>query len=453
MREDSATQQPSNRPRLVLHGSESKSTFESASLSSSLSEPVLQLPLIGDDGFPSRSTTLADPDQSGYGFPAELPDQVGAGRPTRRVRWIETVADSKAPATPAFHPDCQQLPAAARLDTQATLTLSGLIHDARNLVTTLDLYCDLLDVPGVLTPSCQHYAEDLRLIADGSRRILDKLAATEPRRATYLFSAPASTQHAESTKPVLNFPASTANSKGSGADRSGAQHDRRPVLGLGTGSSSEPPNAARTDFARSAGAFQRVSDTVETFASGARWHPFVSPRPIASLAEEIMANHNLLSALAGPGITVGLSIYESKRPIPISSDDLTRILVNLTKNAAEAMPQGGHIQIALEEFADRLMLSVSDTGCGLPESSIEEIFSPGYTTHVDLRDPAIGRSDWTAPHRGLGLAIVRSIVAAAGGSVTAANRRDVDAQQLLPPVDGQSPISGAIFFLNFPLQD
>jgi signal transduction histidine kinase len=198
--------------------------------------------------------------------------------------------------------------------------------------------------------------------------------------------------------------------------------------------------------------FQQISDTVESFSRGARWKPFVSPQPIASLAEEVLANHNLLCALAGPGITVGLSLYGGKQPIAISSDDLTRILINLTKNASEAMPHGGHIQIVVEEFSELLCLSISDTGTGLPESALEEIFTAGYSTHVDLRRPAGDPAGWAAPHRGLGLAIVRSIVAAAGGTVTAANRKDSDAPQLSAQGEGDPTITGAIFRLTFPIR-
>jgi len=274
----------------------------------------------------------------------------------------------------------------------------------------------------------------------------------------YLFSAAPRAQVAEPTTPVLRFPTLAAISSEPDLDRSAAPRVLPSRRGSGISQlhdsvrGDDSVKGDQADADHRAGAFQRVSDTAESFASGARWRPFVSPQPITSLAEEVMANHNLLSALAGPGITVGLSIYESKRPIAISSDDLTRILVNLTKNAAEAMPQGGHIQIALEEFADRLTLTVADTGCGLPESSLEDIFTAGYTTHVDLQNADPGSTDWAAPHRGLGLAIVRSIVNAAGGSITAANRSDVDAQLLPCTDDEQSVISGAVFSLNFPLQ-
>src|SRR5271168_177760 len=54
-----------------------------------------------------------------------------------------------------------------------------LAHDARNMCTALELYCELLDEPGVLAPRFRHYGSELRLVVAASRRLVDKLAAFE----------------------------------------------------------------------------------------------------------------------------------------------------------------------------------------------------------------------------------------------------------------------------------
>jgi signal transduction histidine kinase len=123
----------------------------------------------------------------------------------------------------------------------------------------------------------------------------------------------------------------------------------------------------------------------------------------------------------------------------MTREDLTRVLVNLTKNAAEAMPGGGHLQIDLEESAESLSMTFTDGGPGISPEAIETIFTPGYTTRVNVEAEQAGQAPvvaWPLPHRGLGLAIVRSIVAAAGGAAWAANRRDG---------------CGAVLVLEFPL--
>ena len=54
-------------------------------------------------------------------------------------------------------------------------TVAEIAHDARNMVTALDLYCDLLQQPGVLAEPFLHYGGELRLVAAASRRLVEKL--------------------------------------------------------------------------------------------------------------------------------------------------------------------------------------------------------------------------------------------------------------------------------------
>ena len=50
-----------------------------------------------------------------------------------------------------------------------------LLHDARNLMSVLGLYCDLLAMPGVLQPRHRKYAEDLRLVGTRSEALIGRL--------------------------------------------------------------------------------------------------------------------------------------------------------------------------------------------------------------------------------------------------------------------------------------
>ena len=183
---------------------------------------------------------------------------------------------------------------------------------------------------------------------------------------------------------------------------------------------------------------------------------FASSQPVESLADELRANRNLLCAMTGHAVTVGLSIHGGDQPLEMTREDLTRVLINLARNAGEAMPGGGHLQIALAETVRGLTLGFTDSGRGIPPEALETVFSPGYTTHISPDpehgdsshgdsaqwDPAQGPqpAQWPAQHRGLGLAIVRSIVAAAGGTVWATNRHD-----------SSGAVVGAVLTLEFPL--
>jgi signal transduction histidine kinase len=147
---------------------------------------------------------------------------------------------------------------------------------------------------------------------------------------------------------------------------------------------------------------------------------------VCDLAVELKANRNLLAALAGPAVTLEIIPNDCHLSVRLSGEDFTRILVNLVKNSCEAMPSGGRLEIALESvapYADSAMTSrpssvlitVNDTGIGIGGENISMIFEAGYTTKAHMKEED---GIWPSAHRGLGLAIVRSLVEEAGGTVS-----------------------------------
>lgn len=364
------------------------------------------------------------------------------------ARWPEKIA-AKVPPTDArqrMQPTASNSPAWGSAN--SAQSLAGLIHDARNMVAAMDLYCDLLDEPGVLSAPFHHYADELRLVSGAGRRLLEKLAVAESLTELELA---ARIQNAPSPLRLHPDPRALPISK----DLSQAGS-----LPATSGVTEHPPYKDLAGM---------VNPSLESPLRGSRRKLFPYGQPVANLAEELRSNQNLLSALAGPAVTVDLAISGGRRPIAMTGDDLTRVLVNLARNAAEAMPCGGSLQIALEEGAEYLSLSFTDNGPGILDDALESIFTPGYSTHAGLH-PASGvapaseaaaSSAWPAQHRGLGLSIVRSIVAAAGGSVWAANRRCAPAcHEPVPsgrdpgpraePVD-TTALQGAILVIEFPL--
>lgn len=88
---------------------------------------------------------------------------------------------------------------------------------------------------------------------------------------------------------------------------------------------------------------------------------------------------------------------------------LERVLSNLVENAAKYTPPGSTVTIAAQALADRVEVSVSDDGPGLPPGREEELFEKF----------ARGRQESNLPGVGLGLAICRAIVEAHGGRIAA----------------------------------
>jgi len=94
----------------------------------------------------------------------------------------------------------------------------------------------------------------------------------------------------------------------------------------------------------------------------------------------------------------------------IRSGNLFQVFCNLTKNALDAMPDGGELRISTRLAADdTIVAEFSDTGTGLPPENTEAIFEPFFTT----KDKGKGT--------GLGLAICRDIIENYHGRITAEN--------------------------------
>jgi len=93
---------------------------------------------------------------------------------------------------------------------------------------------------------------------------------------------------------------------------------------------------------------------------------------------------------------------------------LQRALENLLDNALRHVASGGHVEVRLERRDDRLLVAVDDDGTGMPPEVAERLFEPGY--RVRRPDGERGVDDGRG-HAGLGLAIVRGIVALHGGRI------------------------------------
>ena len=90
-------------------------------------------------------------------------------------------------------------------------------------------------------------------------------------------------------------------------------------------------------------------------------------------------------------------------------DRLLQVFDNLLGNAIKFSPNGGQIVVAIEDAGDRLQVSISDQGIGIPKDQHERIFERFYQVDGSARRRFGGT--------GLGLAIVKRIVEAHEGQV------------------------------------
>ena len=103
------------------------------------------------------------------------------------------------------------------------------------------------------------------------------------------------------------------------------------------------------------------------------------------------------------GVTVKTKLAHNLTATPVDATQLQQVLVNLVKNAVQAMSTGGTLTLQTGESGDDVWVSVTDTGGGVPQEQINRIFEPFYTTKKK--------------GSGLGLMIVQRIVRAHNGRI------------------------------------
>ncbi len=121
-------------------------------------------------------------------------------------------------------------------------------------------------------------------------------------------------------------------------------------------------------------------------------------------------------AAEGKGISLRL---EASSELPLVRMDRTRIaqaLGNLLDNAVRHTPEGGEVLVSVELVGESMRVSVEDTGEGVPEEELGEIFDRFYRV-----DPSRSRATGGT---GLGLTIARQLVEAHGGSIWAERRQE-----------------------------
>jgi signal transduction histidine kinase len=195
---------------------------------------------------------------------------------------------------------------------------------------------------------------------------------------------------------------------------------------------------------------QRLSDlcrvaaeTQEKRAAAAE----TAEEPVTDLADAVQRMGGLLTAVAGPVTQVQIACLPCRGELRLSEESLSRILTNLVRNAADAMPTGGRVRITAQQGGggsflwtlnddasgeppasylwddaphaatqppQTVVLTVEDDGPGIPTEFLERVFERGFSTRKT------GRRWPENPHQGLGLNIVRQLVEAAGGTVHAA---------------------------------
>lgn len=138
----------------------------------------------------------------------------------------------------------------------------------------------------------------------------------------------------------------------------------------------------------------RLSQVTDEYLSYARL-PHPKKQAVNPEAEIASVISMLLPELKRRGIEVSFTCPDKLPDIMIDRGQFRQLLINLIKNAEDAMPSGGNLDISLMEIKDNFLLLVKDTGYGIPQEISRRIFDPYFTTKEN--------------GTGLGLALVQYI--------------------------------------------
>jgi signal transduction histidine kinase len=120
-------------------------------------------------------------------------------------------------------------------------------------------------------------------------------------------------------------------------------------------------------------------------------------------------------------------VFEPVAPVVawVNAQEIKSVVLNLVVNALDNMEEGGRLTIRLDQRDGQAVMEFADSGCGMTEEVLENIFEPFFT-----------RSR-TGKGTGLGLTISHRIVSQHGGEIEAASR---------------GPNQGSTFTVRLPLQ-
>jgi len=116
---------------------------------------------------------------------------------------------------------------------------------------------------------------------------------------------------------------------------------------------------------------------------------------------------------------------------------MNRVFVNLIKNAIDAMPDGGTLEVRSRQKHGHVEFTFKDTGTGIPEEVKAKLFAPLVTTK--------------AQGMGFGLAICKRIVETHGGKITVKSTLGKGAAFTVTlPIKPKSNVGGEETWVNLP---
>jgi sigma-B regulation protein RsbU (phosphoserine phosphatase) len=112
---------------------------------------------------------------------------------------------------------------------------------------------------------------------------------------------------------------------------------------------------------------------------------FTRPAPTQKVSGDLMAVIREVAelmdgAFKAAGVAFQLQAPPQVPPVPFDPGQIRQVLINLFKNGLEAMPQGGRLTVGVDLQEKDVLLTVADTGCGIPPEHMPSLFTPFFST-------------------------------------------------------------------------
>jgi signal transduction histidine kinase len=135
-------------------------------------------------------------------------------------------------------------------------------------------------------------------------------------------------------------------------------------------------------------------------------NPVRTPLDFAAIVGDTV---NLLSTVADDkGVSIKTDIPETALPFLGNKVQLQRLIANLLDNAIKFTPFGGAVSVSVKQDDGSVLLTVADTGCGIPEKDRGHVFDRFYRSDASRNISG----------NGLGLSLVKAIVDSYGGEIS-----------------------------------
>jgi len=160
-----------------------------------------------------------------------------------------------------------------------------------------------------------------------------------------------------------------------------------------------------------AGRLTRLAQDVSAVSRADEGGHQLQRRPIAAGSLVAAACASAADRYAAKNVELRQSVARPGAGVDVDADRMGQVLGNLLDNALRHTPPGGRVTVTAETHNSRVRLRVTDTGVGIPAEHLPHVFERFYRAD-EARDREHGGS-------GIGLAIVKALVEAHQGQVTA----------------------------------